>query len=202
MRHHALFLGLCILLAGGCQKHPLTDYRPIDQAGMWSGSIEQLKQLNISDLEIAQLVKLKQAGVSDDTCVALIDITHQQHKFFAAADSVISLGKASFSEPQVLEITKADKLESLTPEIVTLRLIGLSDATVQMLLKRHLQDQPTLSSGEISRLKNTGLTEKQIVDRINQGMTDQQADKEITARETMRNHANTGFVRIHGRKPR
>jgi len=69
-----------------------------------------------------------------------------------------------------------------------------------MLLHRKLANQPTLSSGEISRLKNTGLTEKQVVDRINRGMTDAQADKEIALREAERNHANTGFVRVHGRK--
>jgi hypothetical protein len=73
---------------------------------------------------------------------------------------------------------------------------------VQTLLQRHLQNQPTLSSGEIARLKNTGLTEGQVLDRINQGMTDEQAEKEVVARETARNHSGTGFVRVRGRKPR
>jgi hypothetical protein len=51
-------------------------------------------------------------------------------------------------------------------------------------------------------LKNTGLTEKQIMERINQGMTDAEADKEAAYREATRNHANTGFVRQHGRRSR
>ena len=51
-----------------------------------------------------------------------------------------------------------------------------------------------------SKLKNTGLTEQQILQRINQGMTDEQAEKEIAARKRASNQ--TGFVRIHGRKPR
>ena len=41
-----------------------------------------------------------------------------------------------------------------------------------------------MASAEISRLKNTGLTERQILDRINAGMTDAQAEKEIRARES------------------
>ena len=64
---------------------------------------------------------------------------------------------------------------------------------------RRMKGLPTLNSAEIGRLKNTGLTEKQIMERINQGMTDAQADREAALREATRNHANTGFVRTRGR---
>jgi hypothetical protein len=83
-----------------------------------------------------------------------------------------------------------------------LRLIGLSDSTVETLLQRDLQGLPTISSAAIGRLKNTGLTEKQILDRISEGMTEQQAEQEVTVREAVRNHAHTDFVRARGRKPR
>jgi hypothetical protein len=46
------------------------------------------------------------------------------------------------------------------------------------------------------------LTERQILERVNQGMTDAQADKEATAREAARNHSGTGFVRLRGRRSR
>jgi hypothetical protein len=59
-----------------------------------------------------------------------------------------------------------------------------------------------MSSAEIGRLKNTGLTEKQIMERVTQGMTDAQADKEAALREATRNHSGTGFVRLRGRKSR
>ena len=197
--HRILLLGACVLLAGGCKKHILTDYRPLDRAGMWSSSIEQLKALNASDEEIVQLVKLKQVGITDDTCVALISAAHAHQHLFTSAESVANLEHASFAEPEILEIARADQLDTISTEAVMLRLVGLSDVTVQKLLHRRMQGQPTLSSAEIGRLKNVGLTEKQILERINQGMTDQQAEKEATAREKARNHSNTGFVRIHGR---
>ena len=38
----------------GCHAHPLTDYRPLDQAGMWSSDIEQLKTLNADDQEVGR----------------------------------------------------------------------------------------------------------------------------------------------------
>jgi hypothetical protein len=191
-----------VLGASGCGHHPLTDFRPLVTAGVSSASIERLKKLNFADAETPQLVTMKQAGVTDETCIALVAAARQHQRAFTSADAVVSLVGAGFAEPQVLEIARADKLDSLSGDAVTLRLIGLSDATVQTLLQRHLQNQPTLSSGEIARLKNTGLTESQVLDRINQGMTDEQAEKEVLARETARNHSGTGFVRVRGRKPR
>lgn len=202
MRYHiAVFtLGACLL--AGCQKHPLTDYRPLDQAGMWSDTVEQLKKLNVADPEVAQLATLKSVGVSDETCVQLVMLAHERQQPFASAQSVKSLTGAGFSETQILDLARGGQLDSLSGEAVALRLIGLSDSTTQEILQRRLADKPTLSSAQIGRLKNTGLTEKQIVERIKQGMTDQQADKEIAYREAARNHANTGFVRVHGRKAR
>ena len=200
MSSRALLLGVCILFAGGCQQHPLTDYRPLDKAGMFSGSLEQLKALNTSDTEIAQVVKLKGSGVSDEACVALISAAHAAKHPFNSADSVANLVGANYTESQILGFARADKLDSISGDAVMLRLIGLSDGMVQTLLRRRLQGLPTLGSAEIGRLKNTGLTERQILERVNAGVTDAQADKEASLRETLRNHSNTGFVAVHGPK--
>ncbi|HKF25665.1 MAG TPA: hypothetical protein VKB24_06800, partial [Candidatus Acidoferrum sp.] len=80
------------------------------------------------------------------------------------------------------------------------RLIGLSDPTVELILERRMKRLTTLSSAEIGRLKNTGLSEKEIVARIQSGMSDAQADAEAAAREHARAHSGTGFVRVHGRR--
>jgi hypothetical protein len=196
------FAGTTLLFSSACGHHPMTDYRPLLKVGMSSASIEQLKKLDTSDAETAQLISAKQAGISDETCVALVTTSHQNRRAFTSAEAVNSLAGAGFGEPQILEIARVDKLDTVSGDAVTLRLIGLSDSTVQNLLQRHLLDQPTLSSGEIARLKNTGLTEAQVLERINQGMTDEQAEKEVLARTSARNHYGTGFTRIHGRKPR
>ncbi len=202
MRCQQLLLGVCVLAVAGCHRHPLTDYRPLDQAGMWSSDIEQLKGLNTSDAEIAQVVKLKHAGISDDTCVELVSTAHVRKHLFTSAESASNLAGARFTEAQILEMARADQLDSISIDAVTLKLIGLSDSTVQLVLHRHLNGQPIMASADISRLKNTGLTERQILDRINAGMTTEQAEKEIRAREAARNHKDTSFVRVRGRKPR
>jgi hypothetical protein len=202
MRYQRLLLGVCALAVAGCHQHPLTDYRPLDQAGMWSSDIEQLKGLNASDQEITQVVKLKHAGISDDACVEMVSTAHVRKHIFTSGDSASNLAGAGFSDAQILEIAHADQLDSISLDAVTLKLIGLSDSMVQLVLHRHLNGRPVMSSPEIARLKNTGLTERQILERINAGMTDKQADAEIRARESARNHANTSFERVRGRRPR
>jgi hypothetical protein len=201
MRYKLMLLGVFVLFrVSGCDKHPLTDYRPLDQAGMWSSSVEQLKSLNTADVEVGQLVKLKQAGISDDACVTLVTDAHQHQHQFQSADSAVNLVRAGYGESVILEIAKTDQLDLLSGDAVMLRLVGLSDSAVDWILHRRLKGQPTMGSAEIGRLKNTGLTEKQILERISSGMTDAQADKEAKLREATRNHANTGFVRTRGRR--
>jgi hypothetical protein len=203
MRYKLFFLGFLVLLRiGGCDSHPLTDYRLLDQAGMWSSTVEELKKLNTSDLEVAQLVKMKQAGLSDDTCVALISNAHDRKHLFTSADSAINLSHAGYNEVVILEIAKKDQLDIVSGDAVMLRLVGLSDGAVDVILHRRLAGQRTMGSAQIGRLKNTGLTEKQILERINQGMTDAQADREATVREATRNHSGTGFTRVRGRRSR
>jgi hypothetical protein len=192
-----LFLPLC-----GCNHHLFTDYRPLDQSGMWSSSVEQLKALNTSDTEVGQLTKMKQAGVSDDACVQVIADAHNHQHPFASGDSAVNLMHAGYGESTILEMTKVDQLDNLSGDAVMLRLVGVSDPAVDAILHKRMKGQRTLSSAEIGRLKNTGLTESQIMERINRGMTDAEADKEAAAREATRNHANTGFQRVRGRRPR
>jgi hypothetical protein len=201
MKSPALLLGVCVLFAVGCKQHVLTDYRPLDQAGMWSSGLEQLKKLNTSDFEVAQLVKVKQARMSDDGCVALVAAAHERKHPFASGDSAANLARVGYSEAQILEIARADQLDAISGDAVALRLIGLSDNFGQFILQRRLQGRPTLGTPQIARLKNTGLSEKQILEKIKSGITDAQADREVTAREAARNHAGTGFVRVRGRRP-
>jgi hypothetical protein len=194
-----MILLLPVLLAG-CKSHPLTDYRPLDKAGMWSSSLQDLKKLNVNDSEIAQLVSLKNAGVSDDMCVSLVETAHDHQHPFASAASAASLNHAGFSDGQILAIARKDQLDALSGDAVMLRLIRLSDPTVQLILQRRMNGLTTMSSAEIGRLMNTGLTEKEIVARIQNGMTDAQADAEAASREKARAHSGTGFVRVHGRR--
>jgi len=188
------------LFISGCQRQVFADYRPLDKAGMWSGNLQEMKKLNPSDAEITQVVTLKNAGISDELCLGLVSAAHAHKHPFYSADAARRLQGANFSAEQILAFANRDQLDTISTEAVMLRLIGLSDPSVQTLLQRRMNGLPTLSSAEIGRLKNTQLSEKEIMARVENGMTDGQADAEASAREKGRAHSGTGFVRNRGRR--
>lgn len=167
---------------------------------MGSSYIEELKDLNTSDAEVAQVVKLKQGRVAEDTSVALVSAAHTHQHPFSSADSVNSLAAAGYTDFQVMQIASVDKLDALSGELVTLRLFGLSEPTVQYVMDHRLRGLPVISSAAIAKLKNTGLAERQIVEQMKEGLTEEQAEHEVYVRETIRNHSNLGFVRTGGRR--
>jgi hypothetical protein len=200
MRHCFLLLGVCLLALAACQTQRKINYAPLDQAGMWSSSVDQLKKLNVTDLEIAQLCKLKQVGASDDLCLALFKAAREHHHDFSNAEAAIQLSQAGYSDDQILEMAKTDQIDVLSVEAISLKLIGLSNPTVQAVIRRRIAGLPVLTSEQIGRLKNTAMSERQILDLVNQGLSDGAAEKLITSREAKRNHSNTGFVRNSGRR--
>jgi hypothetical protein len=191
---------VCMLALMGCQKQARVDYTSLDQSGMWSSSLDELKKLKPSSVEITQLTKLKQAGASDDLCLALMKAARAHNHEFNSADSAIDLSRASYSDAQILEMAQSDQIDILSGEAVTLKLIGLSNPAVQEIIRRKIEGLPTLSSEQIGRLKNTAMSEKQILEIVNEGLSNQQAETLIAEREAARDHSNTGFVRVRGRR--
>jgi hypothetical protein len=169
---------------------------------MWSSTLDEVKVLKPSDLEIAQLTKLKHAGAADDLCLALLKAARSHNHEFSSGDAAMDLSRAGYTDAQILEMAQSDQIDILSGEAVTLKLIGLSNATVQEIIHRRIQGLPTLTSEQIGQLKNTAMSEKQILDVVNKGLSDQQAEALIAQREAARDHANTGFVRVHGRRNR
>ena len=200
MRQLFLLLGVCLFVLIGCEKHPQVNYAPLDNSGMWSTSLDEVKKLKPSDMEIAQLTKLKQAGATDDLCLALMKAARAHQHEFSSADSAIALSRASYSDTQILEMAKTDQIDILSGEAVTLKLIGLSGPTVLEIMRRRMQGVPTLTSEQIGRLKNTALSEKQILELMNQGLSNEKIETFIRQREAVRNHSNTGFTRQSRRR--
>src|SRR5260370_26788383 len=89
---------------------------------------EELKKLSSSDSEVALRVKLKQSGISDETCVTVTADAHQHQHQFASADSAVNLGRAGYAEPVILEVAKTDQLDSISGDAVVLKLVVLSDS--------------------------------------------------------------------------
>ena len=202
MRKLLLLLPTLFLLLVGCKKQPEVDYSPLDQSGMFSTSLGELKKIKLNRAEIAQLTNLKHAGASDDFCLALVKAARAHNHDFTSGDSAVSLSRAGYSDAQILEMAQADKIDILSSDSVMLKLMGLSNSTVQTVIQRREQGLPTLTSEQIGRLKNVGVSESKILELINQGLSDQQAEAQIKRLEATRNHAHTEFVHQRGRRSR
>jgi hypothetical protein len=202
MRKSLIFIALLGFALAGCKTKPKIDYTALDQSGMWSTNLAQIKKMNVSAAEVGELTKLKQSGASDPLCLSLLKAAHDHNHEFTGGDSVISLSSAGYTDAQILEMAQADKLEALSSDAVMLKLIGLSKSTVQIVIQRREQGLPTLTSAQIGRLKNVGESETKILELIYQGLADQQAEAYVTRLESARNHAHTDFVHTRGRRPR
>ena len=169
---------------------------------MFSTSLAELKKMKLNTAEITQLTKLKHAGASDDFCLSLVKAARAHNHDFTSGDSAAGLSRAGYSDAQILEMAQADKIDILSSDAVMLKLMGLSNNTVQTVIQRREQGLPTLTSEQIGRLKNVGVSEQKILELINQGLSDQQAEAQITRLEATRNHAHTEFVHQRGRRTR
>lgn len=194
------FLASIAIVAVGCAGFRSADVRPLDQSGMWYERVEELKALKVSDAEVAQLTQLKQAGVSDSTCIELVTLARVQKQPFADAEPILQLRRAGVSEPHILELARLKQIPSWAGEAITLRLTGLSDEVVLAVARRRANNLPVLSGSVIARLKNAQVTQTQILEYIKGGMTDQQAERNITVRQYAL--APHGFTRLHGRRRR
>ena len=202
MRKPLLPLGLLVFGLAGCKTQPKIDYTALDQSGMWSSNLAQIKKMNVSSAEVGELTKLKHAGASDPLCLSLLKAARDHHHEFSSGDSVTELSGAGYSDAQILEMAQADKLDALSSDAVMLKLIGLSNGTVQAVIQRREQGLPTLTSAQIGRLKNIGESEKKILELIYQGLSGPQAEAYVARLESARNHSHTEFVRNRGRRPR
>jgi hypothetical protein len=202
MRKPLLILSLVFLLPSGCKKQPQIDYSALDQSGMWSTTLSEVKKMKLSSGEIAQLAALKRAGASDEFCVSLLKAARAHNHEFTSGDSAVTLSRAGYSDAQILEMAQADKTDVLSDDAVMLKLMGLSNTAVQTVIQRREQGLPTLTSEQIGRLKNTGMSEQKILEFVNEGLSGAPAEAEIKKLEATRDHSHTSFVHVRGRRPR
>jgi hypothetical protein len=58
-------LSLTLLLTLAACKRTEQQTNALDEAGMWSNSVSELRTLNVSNAEISELTKARQGGLSD-----------------------------------------------------------------------------------------------------------------------------------------
>ena len=190
-----LMLGLSLVLLlplAACKRVEQTNTQPLDEAGMWSNSVSELRTLNVSNAEIGELTKARQGGLSDPSCVELIKLSRRHQQPFTGGQRIADLLAAGSSEQTVLELANLNQLGLWTGEAQAMRLAGLSDKVILAVAQRRSQGLPVLSGGKLGELKNSGASETVILDFIHKGLSDERASEYIAQRE--HSAGGTGWV--------
>jgi hypothetical protein len=170
------------LIAAGCKHMQPLDTKPLDAAGVGYASIKKLEVLNITSEEIPEIAKMRSAGFSDDACVSIVEIYHQNGKPFAAGEAVAGLVKASVGEDTILELARMDQLGIGAGEFQVMRLAGLSDAIILETAKHEAAGTPSLSGPSLGKLKNSGLRESTLLELEQRGIPDSATDQILAMR--------------------
>src|SRR5215472_8840090 len=183
-------LAVALLLAA-CTPAQKTDDQA-DQVALWLTSVPELKPLNVSNAEFAQLSKAHEAGLSDPSSVALIKLARARQKPFTDGQSIADLLNAGSSEQTVVELARLNQLGLWAGEASAMRLAGLSDKIILAVAKRRSQNLSVLSGGKLAELKNVGASDAVIMDMIEKGVSEAAASSYIAQRE--RAAGGHGFV--------
>ncbi len=175
------------LLAAGCHSIPPVDTKPLDTAGMTYDSIEQLKALEITTPEVAEVAAAREAGFSDASCIAVFRIFRDRKQAFDAGEAIAGLIGARMSEATIIYLARLNQLGLTAGEYQAMRLAGLSDAIVLEVARHRAANQPVLSGASLAGLKNTGVRESTLLELVRRGVPDSKAN-EITS---FRRHGGT-----------
>lgn len=180
-----LCLGLALVLSlfgAGCKHVQPLDTKPLDGAGMDYNTIKQLQALHVTALEIAELSTARNAGFSDDACVAAFQISHSRGELFNSGQAIAGLVRAGMRQQTILELDKLNQLGLGAGELEAMHLAGLSDAVVLQVAHHRAEGKPELSGASLASMKNAGLTESTILKLASRGIPDSKAPAIIAAR--------------------
>ena len=179
---YGLLLASVVLLCS-CKPAQKPDTEQANQMAMWLDSVPQLKSLNVSNAEIAELSKAHEAGLTDPSTVVLIKLARDHKTPFADGQSIADLLNAGSSEETVVELARLNQLGAWAGQAGAMRLAGLSDKIILAVAHRRSQGLAVLSGKKLAELKNTGASDATILEMVQKGDSDETATKFIAQRE-------------------
>ena len=170
----------------------------LDAVGMHPESLDQLQKYHVNDEEVRQILIAGRAGMSEERCVELVGIARSRQRVFGEGDAIANLLGAGMNENSVMQLVRLDQLTLFAGEAAAMRLAGLSDDVVLEVARQRSKGETVLAGSRLAELRDSGLSNAQLVAAVDRGITDKQAD-DIIARH---NYAVGGhsFVRQQGRR--
>jgi hypothetical protein len=145
-------------------------------------SVKQLEELNVSNSEVAEILKMHGAGLSDEDCIRLIRIFHARGQVFSAGDTVGGMIQAGMRDETILALAHLDQLGVPSGELEAMHLAGLSDAVLLEVARHHAAGKPVLSGASLAGLKNTGLRGSTLLELARRGIPDSEANAIVALR--------------------
>jgi len=177
----------CLTAIAGCRHKSDLDTLPLSNAGIAYDAVQKLKALNITAAEEPQIIEIRQAGLSDSACVALVQVFHGRNQSFDAADAVANFAQARIPESTILEVARLNQLGLASGELLAIHLAGLPDSVVLEVARRHAANQPVMSGVSLASIKNTGVRNSTLLELVRRGVPDSQAPAIVA----MRRHRGT-----------
>ena len=170
-----------------CESLMPVDTKPLDNAGIRYGSIKELKALHITAVEVGEIAKVRQSGLTDADCVSLLQIFHGRGESFAAGDAIASLHQSGLSESSVLALAGMDQVGLGYGDLQAMHLAGLSDAIVLEVARHHASGTPALSGASLGTMRNLRMDNATLLELVRRGIPDSQAPEIIA----LRRHGST-----------
>jgi len=164
---------LAILALTGCSRK--ADTKPLDKAGVRFTVIEKLHDLNVTDNEVAQVVKARDTGMNDENCLELVRMARARGAEFSAGDAVQTLAGVQFTEDEVMELARLNQLGLWVGEVQAMRFAGISKPIIMTLARARFKGRPAISGPNVVRLQDAGFTDHEMIELIEQGTSDAQA---------------------------
>jgi hypothetical protein len=189
----AIFIYAVLLLQLACDSLKPLDTKPLDNAGIGYTAIKDLKARRITAAEVGEIAKVRQAGLSDEDCVMLLQIFHGRDEPFTAGDAIASLHQTGLSEGTVLALAGMDQVGVGYGELQAMHLAGLSDAIVLEVARHRAAGTPALSGASLGTLRNLRMDNVTLLELVRRGIPDSEAPEIIAARR----HGSTDAEILH-----
>lgn len=183
-RRMAAILGFLLLgsFAGGCKHVQPLDTKPLYASGLGYDATKKLETQGITAAEIAEIAKVRSAGMSDEGCLQVFQIARARGEKFTTGDGVAGLVRVGMREQDVLELARINQLGLGAGELQAMHLAGLSDAIILEVARHHAAGKPALSGASLASMKNAGLRESTLLELARRGVSDSQASAIIAYR--------------------
>lgn len=162
-----------ITCLAGCSRK--ADTKPLDKAGVRYTTIQKLHELNVTDNEVAQVVKARDAGMHDQNCLELVQLARGRGTEFNDGDAVAVLFGVQFTEDEVMVLARINQLGLWIGEVQAMRFAGVNKPVIFALATMRSKARPTPSGPNVVRLQDASLSDDEMIELIERGTNDAEA---------------------------